>query len=103
MEPGLSSPETSPRRGRPALWLMQYGLLRPRQQQGEQLGAAFAVDDPVDQVGPEAALEGDHGLLRLGNVIAEPLEGEQEPGVRPIRIDQVAGGARQSEAALRER
>src|SRR5205823_15080053 len=40
--------------------------LRPRQQQREQLGAAFAVDDPVDEVGPEPPLEGDHRLLRVG-------------------------------------
>src|SRR5689334_1551379 len=53
-------------------------LLRPRQQQGEELGAALAVDDSVDEVGPEAALECDHRLLRVGDVIAEALEREQE-------------------------
>ena len=49
-------------------WLASFAasssLLRPRQQQREQLRPAFAVDDAVDQVGPEAALEGDHRLLR---------------------------------------
>ena len=81
----------------------RLGSLRSRQQQREQLGPAFAVDDPVDQVGPEAALEGDHRLLRVGHVIAEPLEREQEAGVGPIRIDQVAGRARQRQAALGQR
>jgi hypothetical protein len=38
---------------------------------------------PVDQVGPETPLEGDHRLLRVGHVIAEPLEREQEAGVGP--------------------
>ena len=38
------------------------GLLRPRQQQREQLGPAFAVDHAVDDVGAEAALEGDDRL-----------------------------------------
>ena len=61
-------------RGRPALWLRQYGLLRPWQQQREELCPALAVDDPVDEVGPEAALEGDHRLLRVRHIIAEPLE-----------------------------
>ncbi len=78
-------------------------LLRPRQQQREQFGPAFAVDDPVDQVGPEAALEGDHRLLLVGDVIAEALEREQEAGVGPVRVDQVARRARQREPALGQR
>ena len=61
----------------------------------QQFGPAFAVDDAVDEVGAEAALEGDHRLLRVGHVIAEPLEREQEAGVGPERVDQVAPGARQ--------
>ncbi len=64
---------------------------------------AFAVDDPVDQVGPEAALEGDHRLLRVGDVIAEALEREQEAGVGPERVDEVARRARQRQAALGQR
>ena len=44
----------------------------------------------VDQLGPEAALEGDHRLLRVADVIAEALEREQEAGVGPERVDQVA-------------
>src|SRR3954463_4904114 len=100
MEPGLSSPETSPRRGRPALWPGAYGLLRPRQQQSEQLRAAFAVDDSVDEVGPEPALEGDHGFLRVGPIGADGLECEEEPGVGPIGVDQVARRARQRQTAL---
>src|SRR5687767_11670417 len=66
-----------------------YGLLRPGQQERQQLGAAFAVDDAVDQVGPEAALEGDHGLLLVGHVIAEPFERQQESGIGPVRVHQV--------------
>ena len=67
---------------------------------GEQLGPAFAVDDPVDQVGTEAPLEGDHRLLRVGHVIAEPLQREQEAGVGPVGVDQIARRARQREPAL---
>src|SRR5215212_4218478 len=78
-------------------------LLRPWQQQGEQLGAAFAVDHAVDQVWPEAALEGDHRLLLVGDVVTKALEREQEPRVRPIGIDQVTRRARQSEPPLGER
>src|SRR5690242_11493234 len=51
-------------------------LLRTRQQQGEKLGPAFAVDDSVDEIGAKAALESDHCLLLVGHVIAETLEGE---------------------------
>ena len=69
----------------------------------EQLGAAFAVDDAVDQVGAEAALEGDHRLWRVGHVIAEPLEREQEAGVGPERVDEVAPGARQRQPAPGQR
>ena len=70
------------------------------QEQGEQLGPALAVNDSVDQVRPKAALEGDHRLLRFGHVVAEPLESEQEAGVGPVRVDQVAAGARQGKPAL---
>ena len=66
--------------------------LRPGQQQREQLGATFTVDDPVDQVRPEPPLEGNHRLLRVGDVIAEPLEREEEAGVGPLRVDEVARG-----------
>src|SRR3954466_12439225 len=103
MEPGLSSWKTSLPRGRPILWHRLYGLLGPRQQQGEELRPAFAVDDAVDQVRPEPALECDHRLLSVGHVIAEALQREQEAGVGPIRVDQVARGAWKREAALRER
>ena len=75
----------------------------PRQQQGEQFGAAFAVDDPVDEVRAEAPLESDHRLLLIGHIIAEPLEREQEAGVGPIRIDEVARRAWQRQAALGQR
>src|SRR5215217_5910151 len=87
-------------RGRPALWPSKYGLLGPRKQQGEQLRPAFAVDDAVNQVGPEAALEGDHRFLLVGDVVAETLEREEEAGVGPVRVDQVARRARQRQAAL---
>jgi hypothetical protein len=60
-------------RGRPALWLDPYGLLGARQQQSEQLGAAFAVDNPVDELGPEAPLERDHCFLFVCDVVAEAL------------------------------
>src|SRR4051794_19706569 len=103
MEPGLSSPGTSPRRGRPALWRGRYGLLRARKQQSEQLGAAFAVDDPVDEVGSEATLERDHRFLRVSHVITKALKGEQEAGVGPVRIDEVARRARKRQPALGER
>ncbi len=79
----------------PSLW--------SRQQQREQLRSTFAVDDPVDQVGAEAALEGDHGLERVADVVAEALEREQEAGVGPERVDQVALGARQRQAAAGQR
>src|SRR5690242_18172929 len=72
-------------------------LLRSRQQQRQQLRTAFAVDDAVDKVGPEAALEGKHGLLLIGHVVAEPLEREQETGVGPIGIDQLTRRARKRE------
>ena len=75
-------------------------LLRPRQQQSQQFRPAFAVDDAVDHVGAEPPLERDHGFLRVGHVIAEALEREQEAGVGPERVDQVAGWARQGQAAL---
>src|SRR5438477_5814078 len=67
----------------------RYGLLGSRKQQGEQLRTAFSVDDPIDNVGAEAALESDHSLLRIGHVIAEALEREQEPRVGPVGINQV--------------
>src|SRR5438309_855829 len=71
--------------------------LRPRQQQSEQFRAAFAVDDAVDEVGAKPPLEGDHRLLLVGNVIAEAFEREQETGIGPIGVDQVAGRAGQGE------
>src|SRR4249919_4168414 len=88
--------------GRPALWPIQYGLLGTRQQQGEQFGSTFPVDDPVDKVGPEAPLKGDHRLLGIGYVIAEALERKQEPGIGPIGVDKVAGRTGKCEPALRE-
>jgi hypothetical protein len=78
-------------------------LLRPRQQQREQLGAAFSVDNPIDEVGPEPPLKGDYRLLRIGKVVAEPLEGEQEAGVGPVRVDQLARGAWKRQPPLRQR
>ena len=68
VEPGLSSPRL--RGPRPPGPLAEAKRLpsapkrshrppRPRQQQGQQDRAAFAVDRAVDQLGPEAALEGD--------------------------------------------
>src|ERR1041385_8158997 len=56
--------------------IRKVSLLRPGQKQSEQLGPALAVDDPVDEVGPEAPLERDHGFLLVGDVIAEALESE---------------------------
>src|SRR3954447_20024717 len=103
MEPGLSSPETRLRRGRPALWQEKYGLLRPRKQQCEQLGSAFAVNDPVYQVWAEAPLEGNYGFLRLCDVVTETLERQKKAGVGPEGIDQVARRARQCQAPLGKR
>jgi hypothetical protein len=77
--------------------------LRPWEQQRQELGAAFAVDDAVDQVRAEAPLEGDHGLLFVSHVIAEPLEREEDAGVGPLGIDEVTRRARQREAPLGER
>src|SRR5690349_23762631 len=90
-------------RGRPALWRRQYGLLRSWQQQSEQFRPALAVDNPVDEIGAETPLERDHRFLRIGHVITETLEREEEAGVGPVRIDQLARGAREGETALRQR
>ena len=49
---------------------------------------------PSIMSGRDPALERDHGFLRVGHVIAETLEREQEAGVGPERVDQVAGRAR---------
>ena len=103
VEPGLSSPDKS-QRGRPALWHIAHMIYCGRgSNRASKLRPAFAVDDPVDQVGPEAALECDHGLLLVGHVIAEPLEREEESGIGPIGIDQFARRARQREPALCKR
>lgn len=48
-------------------------LLRPGKQHRQQLRAAFAVDDAVDEVGAEASLESNGRLKRVGHVIAEAL------------------------------
>ena len=48
VEPGLSSPALAQPRPPGPLTAARYGLLRPRQQEREQFGAAFAVDDAVD-------------------------------------------------------
>ena len=58
---------------------------------------------PSMRVGAEAALEGDHRLRRVADVIAEPLEREQEAGVGPERVDQVAGRAGQRQPAAGQR
>src|SRR4029453_8516481 len=89
-------------RGRPALWPSKYGLLRTWKQQGEQLGAALAVDDAVDPVRREPSLVGDHRLLLLGHVVAEALESQQESGVGPISVNQVACRARKRQAPPRQ-
>ena len=39
-------------------------------------------------------------LLLVGHVIAEPLQGEQETGVGPERVDEITRRARQRETAL---
>ena len=74
--------------------------MRPGQQEGEQLGPAFAIDDPVDEVRAKAALEGDHGFLGIRDVVAEPFKGKQESGVGPIGIHQVPRRAGQRQASL---
>ena len=61
-------------RGRPALWPIQYGLLRPWQQQGEQFCPTFSIDDPIDEVRSEAPLEREHGLLGVRDVVAKALK-----------------------------
>ena len=102
----LAGDKSPPRPPGPLARACDIGILRitgARQQQRQQLGPAFAVDDAVDHVGPEPPLEGDHRLLRLGHVIAEPLEREEEAGVGPERVDQVARRARQRQAALGQR
>src|SRR3954453_21890338 len=78
-------------------------LLRPRQQQREQFGAALAIDDPVDEIGSEATLESDHRFLRIRHIITETLEREQETRVRPVRVNEVARRARQRKPPLRQR
>ena len=60
--------------GRPALWRWHYGLLGTRQQERQQFGPAFAVDDPINEVRPEPALERDHRLLLISHIIAEALQ-----------------------------
>jgi peptidase M48-like protein/PDZ domain-containing protein len=74
--------------------------LGSRQQQREQLGSAFSVDDSIDPIRTKTALEGDDRLLRLGHVVTKPLKRKQEAGIRPIRIDEIARRARQSEPPL---
>src|SRR6476620_7531817 len=76
--------------------------LRPRKQQREQLGPARAIDDPVDEIGPEAALECNHRFLFIGDVVSEPLEGQQEAGVGPIRVDEVTRWTGEREPSFRE-
>ena len=80
-----------------------YRLLRPWEQQREEFRAAFAIDDAVDRLRAEAALEGDDGFLGIPDVITEPLECQQEAGVGPERVHQIAGRARQGQAAVGER
>src|SRR3954465_8411703 len=79
-------------RGRPTLWRLLY---RPSalavQEQLEKDRPALAVDDSVEQFGAKAALEGDHRLLLLANVIAPALQSEQEAAVGPGRIGEVSG------------
>ncbi len=48
-------------------------------------------------------MEGDHRFLRFGDVIAEALEREEEAGVGPERVDQLARRTWQREPTLRER
>ena len=48
--------------------------LRARKKKRQQLRPALPVDDPVDEIGTEAPLKGDHRFLRIGHVIAEALE-----------------------------
>ena len=92
VEPGLSSPWKLPATPRPPDPLASRPIhadpasVIPSwlgQQQSEQDGATFAVYDSVDQFWAKTALEGDHRRVRLGNVIAEPLQSEHEGAVTP--------------------
>src|SRR3546814_6453306 len=71
-------------------------------QQGEQDHAAFGIDLAVDQFGAEAALERHDRRHRLAGVVAEAFERHQEAAPGPVRVHQVARGARQREPAPRE-
>ena len=53
------------------------------QQQGEQDAATLAINDAVDQLGAEAALERDDRGELVGHIIAETFERDEETGIGP--------------------
>ena len=87
-------------RGRPSPGRPTYGLLRPRQQECEQLGPAFSVDDPIDEVRTEAALEGDHRLLPDRSLHIRTARAPAGSRRRSIGVHRVAGRARQRQRRL---
>ena len=95
MEPGLSSPRL--REPRPPDPLARAYIARFRARGPRAAASRIARHSPsivaVDQLGPEAALEGDGRGLGVAHVIAVALEREQEAAVGPVRIDQVPRSA----------
>src|SRR4051812_44713904 len=90
-------------RGRPTLWPSLYTRSALAvQEELEEDGAALAVDDPVEQLGTKAALEGRHRGLSFAHVIAPALEREQEAAVGPVRIDQAPRRPGDGQAVLRQ-
>ena len=88
-------------RGRPTLWpglYTRYAL--PVQEELEKDGAALAVDDPVDQLGAEAPLEGGDRGKAIVDLIPPSFEREQEAAVGPVGIDQIPGRPGDGEAAV---
>ena len=65
--------------------------LRFGKQQREQDHAAFRIDLAIDQFGAEAALERHDRRHRIGDVIAESFEREQEARLRAI-VDYAGDG-----------
>lgn len=88
VEPGLSSPGSHPPRSPDPLAsgpltaiFLSVIPARLGQQQRQQQRAALAVDDAVDQLGPEAPLKCPHCRFGVRDVIAEPLQRQHEPPV----------------------
>ena len=87
LEPGLSSGDCSHAvaqpSGRTALLVPHW----PWQEQGEQFGAAFAVDDPIEIGRAEAALKRPYRGEGIGDIIAKAFKSKQEAAICPVRVD----------------